>query len=641
VVADPEQYRDLIEKIGIDVATLITDSKGTLGTAPAQLGDADLDRKLPRMVLAGPNRTPDLAADLELKSTIGSGATATVWAAAQTSLQRTVAVKQLLPERDTPGDRAMLLQEARITGSLEHPNIVPVHALGLTDDGSPLLIMKYIEGTPWQTSLEPLYADETPPPPEAVERQLRILIAVTAAIHFAHERGVLHRDIKPTNVMLGPGDEVYVVDWGLAVALHPEVDLPLAADVAEVSGTPGYMAPEMAASRGKSFTVRTDVYLLGAVLHELITGQRRHQGDSILDRLASAYESAPAEFPSRVPAELAEICNRACHKDPDRRFEDAAAFKLALEDFLRHRGSRELAEDANLRLQRLEAAVERKSDGVKITVDPATWNQWSTEARFGYRHALRDWPQNEAAKEGLQRLLRLLIRRELDRNNPKGAAELLAALPDPDPDLDREIAEVDERVDTQATDAAAMAKLRREQDLSISVSRRRKASVYNGLALLVGAGVLFTLRVTGIREPGYPDIMAVTAFVAFVMFRTERYISEQTGSTWINRRIFGTLIGVVLSITALFGFAWLAGMNIVHAEGLSMLLAGCMALMAAYTIDRNLVWAGLGFLATALGVLLWPEMRGLVIALGGLASFSLGAWGWRKVEPTDPAKYDV
>lgn len=130
--------------------------------------------------------------------------------------------------------------------------------------------------------------------------------------------------------------------------------------------------------------------------------------------------------------------------------------------------------------------------------------------------------------------------------------------------------------------------------------------------------------------------MIVTLFVTGVIYRTERYISKESGATWINRKIFGTLIGIALTIASLFGFAWIAAMSIVHAEAPAMLIAGCMTLMVAYALDRHLMWAGLGFVATAAGVLYLPQCRGLIVALGGLASFSLGAWGWRKVEQSEP-----
>jgi serine/threonine-protein kinase len=632
-VTQTDEYQALIETIGVDIATLVTDIKGTVNSDRAQLSEAETDASLPRMVLAGPDSAgTGTHADLELKSTIGQGATATVWAAAQSSLRRTVAVKQLLPDRNTPQARALLLQEARITGWLEHPNIVPVHALGLTEGDSPLLIMKYIEGTPWRTSLHPLYATDEPPDRDAVERQLTILLQVTSAIAFAHNRGVLHRDLKPENVMLGTDDEVYVVDWGLAVALDPAVDLPLAADVSGIAGTPGYMAPEMAASAGDEFTVRTDVYLLGAILHELITGERRHEGETTIERLASAYRSDPYSYAKWVPSELAEICNRACAKNPDERHTDAAAFRRAIEDFLKHRGSRELAEEATRRLERLERAIEPAKDGIEISIDPGTWNQWSTEARFGYRQALRDWPENEAAAKGLQRLVTLLVRRELGRDNPKAAAELASELPHTDPELQAEIDRVDTKVRTRAEDAAAMAKVRHEQDTRVAVTWRRRASILNGTTLLLGTLVLFIFRITGFRIPGYPDLLVVTLVVTAVIGWGERKVTAQTGNTWLNRKLLGGVLRISLSVAVLFLLGWIADIDIVHAEAFAMLVCGSGALMLAHTVDRHLLWAGIGFCVTAVGVVLAPEWRGLTIAVGGLGSFGAAAWAWRKLE---------
>jgi serine/threonine-protein kinase len=634
-VAEVEDAQEaLIQTLGVDVTTLLTDDSGTIGGRHAQVGDVELDGDLPRLVLAGPDAPGDTAADLRLQNTIGTGATATVWAAAQSVLRRTVAVKQLRPERDTAAARAQLLQEARITGCLEHPNIVPVHTLGVSDNGSPLLVMKYVDGTPWRTSIRALYRGEEPPPPEQVEQQLRILLHVVSAVHFAHERGVLHRDLKPDNIMLGTRDEVYIVDWGLAVALDADVDLPLARDVSNVAGTPGYMAPEMVAAASEDLSCRTDVYLLGAILHELITGDCRHQGETTAERLAAAYRSEPFSYTAHVPLELASICNRACHRDPEQRHADAAMFREALEGFLRHRSSRELAEEADLRLERLRRATAKTAGGVEFSVDPATWNRWSTEARFGYRRALREWPDNEIARRGLQELIILLVRRELGRDNPSAAAELASELPEPAPSVLEEIAAAEKRVQAKDEDVAAAAAFRRGQDLGVSARWRRRAAYINGVTVLVGAVLLYAMRVTGLRTPGYPELMGFALIVAGVMAYGNRKIKSESGDNAINRSLVGGIVQVALAIALLFALGWLLDMDIVHAEVMAMLIAGTGGLTMAQSVDRNLIWTGLGFVVTAIAVALWPAQRGLIVAVGAMVSFSAGAWAWRKYDDT-------
>ncbi|MCA9573515.1 MAG: serine/threonine protein kinase, partial [Myxococcales bacterium] len=199
--------------------------------------------------------------------------------------------------------KRQLLREARVTGALEHPNIVPVHALLTSEEGAPLMVMKRVEGVAWGDRLR-----ATDGGLEDLEQNLRILLQVCHAVHFAHTRGVLHRDLKPHNVMLGEFGEVYVVDWGTAVALRDDVPiegLPKARNVSGVVGTLQYMAPEMVGGSGAELDERSDVYLLGAMLHEVLTGDPPHLGDKVEQLLVRAWQSRPYTYEPQVPAELA------------------------------------------------------------------------------------------------------------------------------------------------------------------------------------------------------------------------------------------------------------------------------------------------------------------------------------------------
>ena len=244
---------------------------------------------------------------------VGEGGMGTVWEARQRSLERDVAVKGIKRELDGPIGRAQLLREARVTGALEHPNIIPVHALvrgttsaGAAQDGAPLMVMKRVEGTAWSDRM-----DATRGQPDFLEQQLRILMQVCHAVHFAHTRGVLHRDLKPENVMLGGFGEVYVLDWGIALALHDQTGipgLPLARDARGVIGTIQYMAPEMVAGGPEAATFKSDIYGLGATLYRMLTGfpPRNLQ-------------------PELLPPQARELVMRCLSKDPAQRPESARA----------------------------------------------------------------------------------------------------------------------------------------------------------------------------------------------------------------------------------------------------------------------------------------------------------------------------
>ena len=216
-------------------------------------------------------------AQIQLREVIGGGGIGYVRAATQIPLEREVAVKALHQVDGRPASApSALLREARVQGALEHPQVVPVHLVGIDDNGQPLIVMKRIWGTPWN-ELIGAPAESLPGAGDARERHLRILIQVCNAVHFANERGILHRDIKPGNVIIGEHGEVYLIDWGLAVSLGGDhFDLPRAEDVSSIAGTPAYMAPEMAEPQPGGLSAATDVYLLGGCLHTLLTGRPRH-----------------------------------------------------------------------------------------------------------------------------------------------------------------------------------------------------------------------------------------------------------------------------------------------------------------------------------------------------------------------------
>jgi len=208
---------------------------------------------------------------LVLREKLGEGGMAVVYVAVQTALGREVAVKTA---RDGDLDAARaLVDEARITGALEHPNIVPVHDVGRDDQGRPLIVLKRIEGTPWSETIATA----------KLEWNLEQLVHVCRAVAFAHSRGILHRDLKPANVMVGEFGETYVLDWGIALPVDSHND--------EVAGTLAYMAPEMLAA--EVLTVRADVYLLGATLYEIVAGEPPHVAPSITASMLSIARSQP------------------------------------------------------------------------------------------------------------------------------------------------------------------------------------------------------------------------------------------------------------------------------------------------------------------------------------------------------------
>ncbi|MCP4871703.1 MAG: SUMF1/EgtB/PvdO family nonheme iron enzyme [Proteobacteria bacterium] len=275
-------------------------------------------------------------------------------------LRRTVAIKVALNSSELADARlGRFVAEAQITGQLEHPNIVPVHDLGITDQGQVYFVMKRVQGRSLRELLASLTRTEGRSPEWTRTRLLHTFIQVCNAVAYAHSRGVLHRDIKPDNVMLGAFGEVLLLDWGIArmgggqdggvrtnTGEHFQVDKTVEG---AILGTPGYMSPEQAQGRLQKLDFRSDVWSLGALLYEVLTLRRAYRGRSAASMLFAVVSEPPPdpreESPERrVPDEIAEICLQAMATQPDDRFENAGKLGAAVEAFLEGSKRREAAE---------------------------------------------------------------------------------------------------------------------------------------------------------------------------------------------------------------------------------------------------------------------------------------------------------
>jgi len=333
-------------------------------------------------------------AGYDILGELGRGGMGVVYRARQRTLQREVAVKRL--QSDDPLFRRAFVTESMVTGELEHPNIVPVYALCEEPDGGLWLVMKRIGGR----TLAELIA-ELPKPRDirAIDRLIDVVLDVADALRFAHSRGVLHRDIKPVNIMVGSFGEVMLLDWGIAAAFGdrtPRV-LPHVRDMDAIAGTPLYMPPEMAEGRGADCGPWTDVYLLGATLYEVITGRPPRRGNTLVDVLTStAGDGAPLEFPGEVPVELQAICRRALAPDIGSRYPDVESFQKDLREYLEHRQSRTLSARAEEGLVRWRALI---ANGIDDTNRPRVYRTIS-EVISSFQHASLLWPGNTAARQG-------------------------------------------------------------------------------------------------------------------------------------------------------------------------------------------------------------------------------------------------
>jgi hypothetical protein len=294
-----------------------------------------------------------------------------VFAARQASVDRAVAVKMVHPEMSQDEDvRAKFLTEAVVTGDLDHPNIVPVHDLGCSEEGALFYAMKQVKGTSWEEAIRT--TDEA--------ENIEILLKVCDAVAFAHDKGVVHRDLKPENVMLGDYGEVLVMDWGLAASALAEGKAERLCGDSGPAGTPAYMAPEMAQCEIEKIGPASDVYLLGGILYEIVTGLVPHQGKDVFDCI---YRAMLNEIqPTDRKGELVDIAIKAMATEPGERYENVKAFQQAIRDYRSHAESAALATQAQQDVERAEQSGQY-DDYAQVV--------------FGFREAMRLWDGNHRA----------------------------------------------------------------------------------------------------------------------------------------------------------------------------------------------------------------------------------------------------
>ena len=370
---------------------------------------------------------------MEIRDEIGHGAHGTVIRARDGRLGRTVALKALRPEvHDRSDIVARFLLEAQLAGQLTHPNIVPVYDLGALPGIGLCYAMKEVKGRSLHQVLAALRTGELDTEEQYPLTQLvRILRRVCDAVAFAHAQGVIHRDIKPHNVMVGPFGEVLLADWGSAkiVGISEDDDSgtldeevledttsSLSTRAGKIKGTPAYMSPEQARADNDEVGPLTDVYALGAMLYELLCLRPPFSGDAIgivLEEVKNEMPLTPSSHaPGRgIPADLEELAMQALSKEPAERPASVQALAVELDEFLDGTRRRRHAQSA---LRDAEAALERFEDLVGET------EQAQREAGLA-RNKVAPWAPPEQ-----KRTLWALDRRTLDLRRRREEAFNLA-----------------------------------------------------------------------------------------------------------------------------------------------------------------------------------------------------------------------
>ncbi len=309
----------------------VPETRGLPGRPPSTMvSPAEAQRHPPPAAIAGRPFGRYRLLDL-----VGTGGMGCVWKAWDTELQRMVALKQIREDKaGCTDDRLRFQREARLAARLRHPGILTVHDVGEAE-GRSYLTMDFVEGQTFAAWL-----DQVPPGPERLRVGVRILADVASAIAHSHSHGVIHRDLKPPNVLLDGQLRAFVTDFGLGREIEPPSGRPRLTVTGEVLGTPAYMSPEQAMGDGSRIGPPTDIWAAGIMLYEVLVGTTPFEtpGRHGWDVLHAAYAEDPAPPRKRnpaVPAELEAVCLKAIEKDPGPRYASMAEFAAELERWRR------------------------------------------------------------------------------------------------------------------------------------------------------------------------------------------------------------------------------------------------------------------------------------------------------------------
>ncbi|MEM9860453.1 MAG: serine/threonine-protein kinase [Myxococcota bacterium] len=452
----------------------------------------DLPRQgAPSSDLAFDDRTVDFAdlggSELRVYESIAVGGSSIVLRGEQASLEREVVVKQPLGSRE----QVRLEREAKILAVLEHPNIVPAHDLCWSSDGRPQLVLRRVEGQTW-LALAEKGERWNPDLRDPFEEAIRIAITICDALAYAHAKGIVHRDVKPSNIMLGSYGAVYLLDWDIAGTMRGfESSVPRLEDA--VAGTPAYMPPEQRAGHTDRLGPWTDTYLLAGSLVHVLTGRPpwMRQGE----------EFVRVELDRNLPRSLRGMLERALADDPARRFRSAQTMRHALEAFLQRRAS----EDVLARAKRLaEVALREYRVG-----DRELGDQAALEAEALFRLAMGDMPDEIHVRTAYRTFTVARVEDALEREEVPVARRLLSALPNAPEPLLAKVRHAEGRARSAAVEIEAH---RRDEDRHLGAGVRHRILWIAGGAWCVAWGVG---AFTGSILPVFFAVIAALVSLAF------------------------------------------------------------------------------------------------------------------------------
>ncbi|MCA9624800.1 MAG: serine/threonine protein kinase, partial [Myxococcales bacterium] len=493
---------------------------------------------------------------------------------------------------------------------LEHPNIVPIHDIMVDADGRPIVVLKRIEGMAWSEAVNnPTLIAERYGAWNAIEWHTKIMLQVCQALRFAHSRNIIHRDVKPANVMIGTFDEVYLLDWGLAISIDDDDGrgrLPTPRNTPGAAGTPTYMAPEQFDEDPRRVGPHTDVYLVGATLFEAVVGRPPQSGNTLQEILDGILTRDEVLVPEHVPRELAAIINKAMAVKVEDRYPSIMALREALESFLQHRGSQDLVELAHERVTMMDAAHERRDEEVA--------ERAFIEAVFGYRMALDTWRGNQEAHDHISAVVDRRVGQLLALKAPRAAQRALALVDAPDPAL---VERVNAEVEREQVERRRFDQLSRDDDRRVGLRTRRV------LLIIFGALWVAGWTAVGLSPPTtLLPLLLGTALFCVLGIALVWQVRWEMLYVRLNRQIVWFVLLMMLAQLLLFGAFHLQQKPVSDALTTSMLLWAVALVFGAVAVDRRIVPVGLGYAAGFVICSYDPAQLRWVLAAGAVLTFA-------------------
>ena len=543
---------------------------------------------------------------------LGEGGMGVVFLGTQTCIGREVAVKEVRPDKSHPKIIRSLLQEAWITGILEHPNIIPIYSIDKNNHDQPMIVMKRIEGKTWSSYIhDPSLIVDVMKTQDILGWHLDIFLQVCSAMQYAHNKGFLHRDLKPENIMIGSYGEIYVLDWGIAVALDDRYNswIPTAKNIRTLAGTPSYMAPEMTQRDGGLLCEQSDIYLLGAILYEIVNKVPPHKNVRI-DHLEEDICCFVPEFLEQIPQKLQDIICRALENNPKDRHSSVEELRYEIQAFLEFRQVENILDAFFEKLQLLKKYLQQNRERNMIYMQ-------YLGARFGKEQLDKYDVSWSDYIHSFQEATILVIEWELSHERLEAAELLLEELSEVDPKLMQQMEHLRERK------KQAQQKLRHyEVTTSETIGIRTRAFII--LLTVLGWLAFPVWHLIWQVEYTYAHLHIQTAGIWVWILAIGYWARNTLSTTDINRRVYSIFLGEPLMHLVSDLCAWSIDWSAQEAWMLRFVVWNTMMLCYALIDDIKFLPLALGYSVMTIAVFQSPEyMDWMAISINGFLLFAL------------------